>query len=252
MRKSLVVSLVAVAAVSLGGFGPTAFASGGSGGGGGGGGAGGGSGGGGGGTKASCTNTLTVTATATEDLAGNSFLASYALVACQPRTRVSMTATDLSTGAVVWSSLPDIAGTVALWSLPYTLTSYRIDARAYAAGVLVASGSTTVDTLNPLPCDVYIHETTTVGYWSIYAAIWSATDARDCGLGGSTVRLRITNMSTGAVSLDYPWLPMSSLVDYEGPIVAYNTPYHVQAELVSSKGVVLASTSADVVSAPLR
>jgi hypothetical protein len=168
------------------------------------------------------------------------------------RDEVSMTATDLSTGSVVWASLPDIVGTVAPWSLPYTLTSYRIDARAYAAGLQVASASTTVDTLNPLPCDVYIHETATVGYWGIYPAIWSATDARDCGLSGSTVRLRISRVSTGAVSLDYAWLSMSSVVDFEGPIVAYNTPYHIQAELVSSKGVVLASTSADVVSTPLR
>jgi hypothetical protein len=77
-------------------------------------------------------------------------------------------------------------------------------------------------------------------------------DARDCGLGGSSVHLRITNSATGAVSLDIPFLGVSSLVDFEGPIVSYNTPYHIEAELRSSSGTLLASTASDVMSTPLR
>jgi len=81
----------------------------------------GGSGAGGGGTgggvpKAACTNALTVSATATEAFTGNAFSAQYVLTSCQSKTHVAMTATDLSTGAIAWSS-PDLLGLVALWTL---------------------------------------------------------------------------------------------------------------------------------------
>ena len=120
-----------------------------------------------GGGKTSCTNTLSVAGTATEALTGNAFSATYTLVSCQSRTRVWMTATDLATGAVVWQSLPDLAGTIALWTLPYRLTSYRIDAYAVAGSTnaTVATASTTISTLNPLPCDVFVNQTVTVGYY---------------------------------------------------------------------------------------
>ena len=207
----------------------------------------------GGGGSTTCTNTLSVAASATEALAGNAFSATYALNACQSKTRVSMTATDLSTGAVVWVSVSDLAGTIALWGLPYSLTSYRIDATAVAGSTnsVVAQASTIVSTLNPLPCDVFVHQTVTVGYWGIYPAVWAASDAQDCGLVGS-VHLRITNLTTGKVELDYPSLARSSFIDFEGPIVSYGTPYRVDAELRSRLGDVLATSSTDVISSPLR
>ncbi len=212
-----------------------------------------GGGGSGGGGKVACTNTLSVAGSATESLSGNSFSATYVLVSCQSKARVSMTATDLTTGAVVWASVPDLAGTIAIWSLPYKLTSYRIDARAYAgsANTLVATASTVISTLDPLPCDVFVHETATVGYFGIYPAVWAATDAQDCGRGGS-VRLRITNMLTGQVERDYPGLGFSSFIDFEGAVVPYSTPYRVYAELVSPTGEVLSSSTSDVTTSPLR
>jgi hypothetical protein len=208
----------------------------------------------GGGGKVTCTNSLTVTATASEALTGNSFTAAYTSVTCQSKNRVQMTATDLATGAVVWMSVPDLAGSVAIWTLPYRLTSYRIDARLYSGSnsTLAATASTTVATLDVIPCDVMVNETATVGYWGIYAAVWAATDARDCGIPGLSVHLRITDLTTGAVSIDYPNLPLSSMIDFEGGIVAYANPYRVEADLHNSVGEVLASSTTDVVSAPLR
>ena len=236
------------------GAGSPVFASGGSGGGGGTGGTtpASGSASGGGATKGGCVNTLSVTASATEALAGNSFIASYVLGACQSRTRVSITATDLSTAAVVWASIPDLAGTVAVWGLPYRLTTYRIDARAVAGttNTLVSTASTTVATLNALPCTPYIHETVTTGYYINWAAIWAAHDALDCGAVGTRVHMRITNMTTGVVERDYPYLPMSLMIDYEGSPVSYSTPYHVEAELLNGSGSVIASDTADIVSSP--
>ncbi len=208
---------------------------------------------GGGGTKATCTNTLTVSASATEALAGNAFSATYVLNSCQSKTRVSMTATDLSTGAVVWASVSDLAGTIALWNMPYTLTSYRIDAQAVAGSTnaVVATGSTVVSTLDVIPCTPFVHETATVGYWGIYPAVWAATDAQDCGRGG-TVHLRITNLSSDGVELDYSGLGVSTFIDFEGAIVSYNTPYRVYAELVAQDGEILGTSSTDVTSSPLR
>ena len=214
---------------------------------------GGGGGGGGGGTKAPCTNTLTVSGSATEALSGNAFSATYVLASCQSKTRVSMTATDLTTGAVVWASVPDLAGTIAIWTLPYRLTSYRIDARAYTGitNTLVATASTVISTLDPLPCDAFVHETATVGYYGIYPAIWLATDAQDCGRGGM-VHLRVTNLQTGQVELEYPQLGLSSFIDFEGAAVPYSTPYRISAELVSPTGEVLSSSTSDVRSSALR
>ena len=208
---------------------------------------------GGGGTKTSCTNTLAVTATATEALTGNAFSATYVLGACQSQTRVSMTATDLSTGAVVWVSAPDILGTIALWGMPYNLTSYRIDAvaRAGLTNAAVATASTVVSTLDVLPCTSFVHETATVGYWGIYPAVWAVTDAQDCGQGG-TVRLVITNMTTGNIEREYPVIGLSSFIDFEGSIVSYNTPYRVYAELHSRSGAVIATSTTDITSSPLR
>ena len=206
-----------------------------------------------GGGKAPCTNTLSVAGTATEALTGNAFSATYALVACQSRTRVWMTATDLAIGTVVWQSVPDLAGTIALWTLPYRLTSYRINAYAVAGSTntTVATASTTVSTLNPLPCDVFVRQTVTVGYYLTWAAIWAATDAQDCGQGG-TVHLQITNMTTGKLERDYVNLGRSTMIDFEGPIVSYSTPYRVYAELKSYSGAVLASSTTDVVSSPIK
>lgn len=208
---------------------------------------------GGGSTKTSCTNTLAVSAAATEALSGNAFSATYVLNSCQSKTRVSMTATDLATGQVVWGSITDLAGTIAIWNLPYKLTSYRIDARAVAGSTnaLVATASTVVSTLDPIACTPFVHETATVGYYGIYAAVWAATDAQDCGLGG-TVHLQITNLNTSGVELDIADVGMSSFLDFEGPIVSYGTPYRVYAELRAATGEILATSSNDIVSSPLK
>ena len=209
--------------------------------------------GGGGGGKVSCINTLALTGTATEALTGNAFSVSYLLNACQSKTRVSMRATDLTTGFVVWNSIPDLAGTIAIWGLPYTLTSYRIDATAVAGSTntVVATASTILSTLDPLPCTVLVNTTVTTGYWGIYPAIWNAADAQDCGRTAS-IHMQITNMTTGRVELDYPNLPRSVMIDFEGAIVSYNTPYHVHVDLVASNGDVIATSDKDVVSTPFR
>lgn len=53
---------------------------------------------------------------------------------------------------------------MASWVLPYKLTSYRIDARAYTQdGATVATASTTVSTMTPLPCTPYVYQTVTTG-----------------------------------------------------------------------------------------
>jgi hypothetical protein len=208
-------------------------------------------GGGGGAPKPVCTNTLSVTATAAEALTGNSFSALYTLASCQSRTHVSLTATDLSTGAVVWST-PDVIGTTAVWTLPYNLTTYRVDATATSVSTgVVATASTVVSTMVPLACDMFVRQTVTVGYWGIYPAVWAASSAQDCGRSG-TVHLRITNLNSGLAELDYPTLGTSSFIDFEGPIVSYDTPYRVDAELVSRSGEVLARSSTNIVSSPRK
>lgn len=206
-----------------------------------------------GGTKPACQTTLSVAASATESLAGNSFSATYALGSCQSRTKVSLTATDLSSGATVWSA-PDLIGTTAVWSLPYTLTTYRIDARAYSGqtGATLVTAWTTVGTLDALPCDRFLAESATVGYFGIYPAIWAATNAQSCGLAGTRVRLRITNLRSGQVQVDTSNLALSSMYDFEGPIVSYDTPYEIDADLLSATSEVLATTTTSVTSTPLR
>ena len=200
-----------------------------------------------------CTNSLSVIGSAAEALTGNTFQASYVVTSCTSKTRVSMRATELQTGKLVWQSVPDLAGTIAIWGLPYRLTSYRIDATAFSgtANSVVATASTVISTLDALPCEAFIRETATVGYYINWPALWAAHDAQDCGQGGS-VRLQITNMNTGAIERDYSGFGMSATVDYEGAPVSYNTPYRVYVELKSWDGRVLASDTKDVVTSPLR
>jgi hypothetical protein len=255
--QKLTIALVAAVVLVPAGV----FASGGSGGGGGGGGgstatgggtATGGSGGG-GGTKVNCVNTLSVTGTATQALSGNSFTATYVLTSCQSKTKVSLTAVDIATGATVYSS-PDLLATTAVWTMPYTLTQYLVTARAYSGqtGVTVATATTILSTVDPLPCTPSIAETVTTGYWGIYAAIWDGYSAQNCFIPGTSVRMRITNMSTGLITYDSTSPYMSTMIDYEGPIVAYNTDYKFDVDLLDSSGSVLASDSHTVTSPPLR
>jgi hypothetical protein len=258
--------LLGVAAVLTLALAPAAVASGGSGGGGtstggggtstGGGGTstgGGGTSTGGGGTKPACTTTLSLVATATQALSGNSFSATYTLGSCQSKTKVALTATDVASGQTVYSS-PDLLGTTAVWTLPYTLTSYVIQARAYSGqtGATLATASTIVSTADPVPCDPAISETVTTGYYGIYPAIWNATNAQNCLIPGTHTHLRITNLDTGAVTYDTDSPYMSWMLDYEGVAVPYDTPFEVDAQLVSSSGDVLASTTQYTRSTPLK
>jgi hypothetical protein len=208
---------------------------------------------GGGGVKAPCTNKLSVTADVTQALSGNAFTATTVLAACQGKTKVYVTSTDLANGLPVFVSA-NLQGFIALWTLPSELTTYRVDAKAVDdnTGAVVATASTIVSTTaGPPPCQPFIRQTVTVGYYSIYPAVWAATDAQDCGSGG-TVHLRITNLKSGLVELEYAVLPTTTFVDFEGPIVSYNTPYRVLSELRSSSGALIASSTTDTMTPLLQ
>ena len=250
VRTRRILGLTAAMALAIA---PTALASGGSGGGGGGTSTGGGSGGGGGGVKPACTTALGLTASASQALTGNSFSATYTLTSCQSKTKVSLSATDIATGRVVYTS-PDLLGTTAFWTLPYTLTSYLIQARAYSGqtGATLATASTIVSTADPLPCDPAITETVTTGYYGIYPAIWNATNAQNCLIPNTHTHLLIRNLTTGLVTYETTSPAMSWMLDYEGAIVPYDTPFEIDAELVDSSGAILASTTQYATSVPLR
>jgi len=194
-----------------------------------------------------------VTGTASQALSGNSFTASYVLNSCQSKTKVAVTATDIATGYTVFSS-GDLIGTTVVWTLPYTLTSYQINARAYSGqtGATLATASTIVSTTTPVPCTPSITETVTTGYYGIYPAIWNGTNAQNCLIPGTSTRLRITNRSNGSVVYDTTTPVMSWMLDYEGAVVAYDTEYQVEAELLDSSGRVLASDTQLTRSTPLR
>jgi hypothetical protein len=208
--------------------------------------------GGGGATKPSCTNAISVVGTATEALSGNIFSATYSLKSCQSKTHVSLQVFDLATGLSVFA-VPDVATNTVFWNVPYTLTTYRVDVIAYTLGLTgttVATASTVVSALNALPCTPYVTQKVTTGYWTTYAAVWATPTVQDCGLGG-TVHLTITNLTTGLVELDIPGL-WTSMVDFEGQQVSYNTPYRVTHELVDRSGNVVTSSSTDVTTPPLK
>jgi hypothetical protein len=104
------------------------------------------------------------------------------------------------------------------------------------------AGNAVSTTVGPPPCQPFIRQTVTVGYWATFPAVWAATDAQACGLG-ATVHLQITNLKSGLVELDYPALPTTTFVDFEGSMVSYNTPYRVLVELRSSSRVLASSTT---------
>jgi hypothetical protein len=208
--------------------------------------------GGGGATKPPCTNAVSVVGTATEALSGNAFSATYSLTSCQSKTHVSLEVIDLTTGAMVFVA-PDVAGTTVFWNVPYTLTTYRVDAYAYTLGVtgaVVATGSTTISAMNALPCTPWVTQKVTSGYWGIYAAVWSTPTAQTCGLN-TLMNLTITNLATRQVELSLPGAAFG-MVDFEGPQVSYSTPYRVTHSLVDRSGNVLATSSTDITSPALK
>ena len=213
----------------------------------------GGGGGGGGGTKVNCTTTLSVSGTATQALSGNSFTATYVLGSCGSKTKVSINVVDIATGYTMFSN-PDLIGTTAVWTLPYTLTEYLVTARAFNGntGATLATATTILNTTTPVPCTPSIVGSITVGYWGIYPAIWDGYNAQNCLIPGMTVHQRIINRASGQTVYDVNVPYMSQVIDYEGATVAYSTDYEFDVDLVDSSGNIVASDSQVVTSSPLR
>jgi hypothetical protein len=263
-HKPLLIAALALAALM-----PVtgAMASGGSGGGGGtggggtstgGGGGGGGTatgGGGGGGGKAVCVPVTSFTATAGFQPGAMGITATYALAACAPRNRVTITATNLATGAVEYQSPLDFPGATVFYDYPSFGTNYRVDLKVMAVNTGAPIDSRSIVLTTPAPtanCATIVNSNLSVGYWGTWAAIWTAYTVRDCGYGRESVEIRVTNLDTGIVEYDYGSFPMSSVFDYEGSITKYDTNYQIDVEVHGASGELLDSHTESVITPPLK
>ena len=199
-----------------------------------------------------CGPFLNVNAASGPDAATFGLTASYSLAWCGGPTTVILSATNVATGAVEWSQYAT-ATTALTWATPRFSTTYRVEATAYDGAAVLARSTATVTTIAPPPnCATLTNQNLSVGYWGIYAAVWVSTTARDCGYGMTSVHLRITNLRSGLVEYDRYGLPLVSLVDFEGAVVKYDTPYQVEVEVRGAGNEVLDSSSRLITTSPLR
>jgi hypothetical protein len=236
MKKSALVALLLITAIS-----PTlstnAWASGGSGGGGTATGGGGG-GGGGGGVKTSCSPSISLTATASTVSGVRSLTASYT-VGCASKTRVAVTATNVSSGVTEWVAPSDSTLTSSVWNAPLFGTTYRVDAKLYSSvGILLASNSANATTLPaPANCGPFLTTNATAGtsltnydLTGTYSLVW-------CG-GASTVFMSATN-TAGVVEWSQDATTTGGLT-FATP--QFNTTYRIDT-VAYEGGVVLARSS---------
>jgi hypothetical protein len=263
--RTRIAAIAIVAAAALAGAGGNVHAAGGTGGGGtatGGGGGGGtatggvdaGTGGVGGG-KAVCVPNATLTASAGLVPGAMGITAGYALASCVNKPHVRITMTNTSTNLVEYASPVDFLGSSVFYSMPYFGTTYRVDLSVTSGTnpAVIATSTALVTTMaTPPNCATITNSNESVGYWGTYAAVWVSTTAKDCGYGRQTVHLKITNLSTGRVEYDNPYVGMVSTIDFEGPIVSYDTPYQVDIEVRGAGNEILDSRSDLMVTPPAK
>lgn len=264
-----VISSVAIAALMFAGSVVPAFAASGSGGGTTSGGGGGGStattttsggGGGGGGVKVICNPFESYSVTA-EYLPGSmSISAGYYQAACVSGKTVStFKITNVSTGATEYL-LSNTSATSTLWARPAFDTDYKVEISVLGVKgsnlgslQLLGTQSVTVHTPVAVPnCAVVSVNELTTGYWLTYAAIWTHYGISDCGYGRETALMRITNLDTGVVTATYALPIGTGLVDYEGPVVGYNTNYQIDVEVHGAQNELLDSKSSTILTPPMR
>lgn len=171
---------------------------------------------------------------------------------CFGPANVYVSATNTATGQVEYNTYVNTSGSVVL-PRPKGNTTYTISASAYDAynGAPLATATSSVTTgLLPANCAQIVGQNITTGYWGIYAAIWIQTQARDCGYGGESVHVKVTNMNSGQVEYEVYNMGMSSLLDFEGPIVKKATPYQFDIDVRGIDNEVLDSRSQIVTSSP--
>jgi hypothetical protein len=64
--------------------------------------------------------------------------------------------------------------------------------------------------------------------------------------------MRITNLSSGQIELDNYGYGLVSLVDYEGSIVKYSTPYQIDVDVRGATNEMLDSSSQTITTPPMK
>jgi len=209
---------------------------------------------GGGGGKVVCAPVGALSATAGYRPGAMGITVTYTLDPCISRSNVTISLTNLATGITEFRAV-DPALNTASYDLPAFATAYRVDAVVADAknGSVSQRASTSVTTPAAVAnCATITKNNLTAGYWLTYAAIWESFTATDCGYGRERVELRITNLNTGTVVYDSAAWGLDGLLDYEGPVVAYDTPYQFDVEVHGVQGELLDRQSQAIQSAPLR
>ncbi len=259
LAAAALLALGAQGALAAGGSGGGGGASGGGGGGATGGGSGGvtggGSGGatGGGGGKA--CSVFASTAVDASYSPGLALKATWTLAACARRPRVTMTATNLTTGIREFTnSLDASAGTIS-YGWPQFATAYQVEVYVTSATDTIVQGSVTTTVTTPaaiLGCASFTQFAPSAGYFSIWSAIWVPWSATGCLSGADTVTIRVTNLTSGRKELEYTSYQMQGLYDYEGVFVSYDTDYRIDVEAHDMGGILTDSRSSIVHTPVLR
>jgi len=202
---------------------------------------GGGGGGGGGGTKAPCDPFSGATAIA--DTTG--IRASYTLALCLSGKTIVNVQFKNAAGTVV-SSVIDPVGNQAHLGYIVFASNYSVVFTATSSRTGGIVGATTVNVTTPtlgVNCATGTTVEPRMGYYSIYPAMWISYATLNCGYGMQTAEIRITNLDTGVLAADYTNLPVAMNLDYEGPMVAYDTNCQFEVVIYGAMGEVLDSAT---------
>jgi hypothetical protein len=140
--------------------------------------------------------------------------------------------TNLATGVTEYSV--QVPGNTFTWTNPAFDTDYRVDIKIIRTKDASVVGTKSLLTHTPVMvanCAAITNYNLSAGYWINYAAIWTAYQVNNCGYGRQNIVMRITNQDTGMVEATYSYLPSATMIDFEGPVVKYDTNYQIEVEV---------------------
>ena len=178
--------------------------------------------------------------------------ASYTLALCLSGKTVVNVQFRNPSGVVVYSVTDPINTTASIANIIFS-ANYTVSFTATSSRTASVVGTKTVIVTTPtlgVNCATNTTVVPRMGYYLTWAAVWINYSTLNCGYGMQTAEIKITNLDTGVVTADYTGMPTAMNLDYEGPVVSYNTNYQFEVIIHGAMNEVLDSSVATGTTVP--